>query len=135
MSTKTCGPDSRLKNKHPLAIHGGNRAGKQKRRRSSAEEGENKREQESQSDTEASSFKSDIESELDLEMKTETKGNASTSTSLGADIHVHIISALIDDKLMEMLSKACAKQIIQVLNSKIKDLAGKGEEAERGWIP
>ena len=137
MSTKTHGSDSRLKNKHPLAIQGKTRVDKKKRRRSSVEEVENKRnrvEEESQSDTESSSLESDSECEENLDLNfemAESSGNASSSTGLGADIRAEIISALADEKLMTMLSKAFAKQIVHDLNSKIKDLAEKGEEAEK----
>jgi hypothetical protein len=59
-----------------------------------------------------------------------TVSKSDTKRSLGADIRAEIVSVLGDTHVMEMLSKAFAKQIVKDLNEDVEDLKRQGAVAK-----
>jgi hypothetical protein len=134
MSTKKHGPTN--VNKHPSAIHGTIEKGKKKKRRRSSkgeEEKQRKRERIELSGTSGSDLEA-ISSDSNSESRSSEvfeMASGSEPRSLGADIRAEIVSALGDEKIIEMLSKAFAKQIVKDLNEEVKELKTEVEGLKR----
>jgi hypothetical protein len=108
-------------NKHPSSIEGKQK----KRRRSSKDLIENKREK---LEFSTSSDSSDNEG---ITMANQAEAATSSGRSLGADIRAEIVSALGDQNIIEMLSKAFAKQIVQDLKTEVDELKQQGAETKK----